>query len=132
MLKRVLKFLSASTLLVALLLAVVINFSETETRYECRGTITREDTAREITAYIKLKEYRWWVGLWSDSHGNLWLEIPNEFVVNFGNIRENGDQLQILDYTGKLEGIYSRLSGTLALNSVGGFIDGKCVRIEKR
>lgn len=132
MIKRILKVLAALLVVLALLLVVVVKFSSIESRYECKGTIISHGITRPAVVYIKLNEYRWWVGLWGDSDGDLRLEVPNEIVDYFGHLKEVGDQLQIFDHDRNLVGSYSRLSGSLALKTGMGFIDGTCVRIEKR
>ncbi len=49
---------------------VVFNFSEITQDLVCEGEVTRQgDLVQSDTAYVELTEYRWWVGLWSDSDG---------------------------------------------------------------
>tara|TARA_R110002020_G_scaffold52042_3_gene146790 strand:+ start:358 stop:756 length:399 start_codon:yes stop_codon:yes gene_type:complete len=132
MIKKILKVIAALLVTLVLLFVVVAKFSAIESRYECKGTIISNGITRPTLVYIKLNEYRWWVGLWSDSDGSLNLEVPNEFVDYFGHLKEVGDLLQIFDHSKNLVGSYSRLSGTLALQTDLGFIDGTCVKIEKR
>jgi hypothetical protein len=132
MIKKLLKIAAALLVVPVLLYVVAVNFSAIESRYECKGTIISNGITRPTVVYVKLNEYRWWVGLWSDSDGSLNLEIPNEFVDYFGDLKEVGDQLQVFDHSKNLVGSYSRLSGTLALKTSRGFIDGTCVKIEKR
>lgn len=111
-----------------LLFAAVATFSAAESRFSCVGAISREAAPKPITIFIKLNEYRWWVGLWSDSDGDLHLEIPNESVEYFGHVVEVGDQLQIFDFDRKMQGNFSTLSKALALQTRRGFFDGKCNR----
>ena len=82
-----------------------------------------------ITIYIVLEEYRWWVGLWSDSDGNIQLEIPNETTMYYSHVVEVATQLQIYDSPKDLKGNLSTLSKILALSTPFGFFDGKCKSI---
>ena len=66
-----------------LLFLFVVNFSTVESRYECAGELSTAKVKRAATAYLRLQEYRWWVGLWSDSDAALWVEVPNETVEYF-------------------------------------------------
>ena len=76
--------------LIVIAITVVIKFSSIERRYECKGVIGKIP----ITIYIKIEEYRWWVNLWSDSYGNLTLEIPNTAYEYYPHIVKVGDQRQ--------------------------------------
>jgi hypothetical protein len=126
--RRTLTIVGVAALAVVLLFGFVVKFSAAESRFECAGSFANDKTKRTVPAFIKLHEYRWWVGLWSDSQGALWLEIPNETVEYFGDVTRTGDQLQIRE-KGKLVGGFSTLSKTLALNLSRGFYDGNCKRI---
>jgi len=132
MIKNILKVIVALLVMLMLLFVFVAKFSAIESRYECQGTIISHGITRPAVVYVKLNQYRWWVGLWGDSDGELHLEIPNKFVDYFRHLKEVGDQLQIFDHDKKLIGSYSRLSGTLTLNTSVGFIEGTCVKIEKK
>jgi hypothetical protein len=128
-----LKLVGSIVIVAAALLVVVANFSGVESRFECVGTAKGNDAERRLTIFVKLVEYRWWVGLWSGSHGSLLLEIPNEYVGYYSHVRRVGDQLQIyLDAGGQLHGNFSTLSNILALDSrASGFFDGRCGRIAR-
>ena len=132
------KIFSPKGYIVSLVVAIIFlflfitTFSSVESRYECKGELTFKGKSQVKIIYIKLEEYRWWVGLWGDSDGMLHLEFPNEWVENFNHIKENGDQLQIYDRDKKLIGNLSTLSKKLALNTSIGFFDGTCSKIEKK
>lgn len=130
--KKSLKYVGFGILVLILLFFFIAKFSMTESSFQCTGEITRENVSqRSKTVYIKLTEYRPWIGLWSNSSGSLDLEIPNEWVEYYGYIEEVGDQFQIYEtYPSKsLKGNFSKLSKTLAINleSPFGFFDGACV-----
>jgi hypothetical protein len=72
---RTIKYLGASVMMALLLIAFVANYSSAESGFECSGKLSSKEGSLPTTLYIKLEEYRWWVGLWSDSDGALRLEI---------------------------------------------------------
>ena len=125
------KYLGFFLIVFFLLFVILITFSAVESRFQCPGqySLNRGGT-RSTTLYIKLHQYRWWVGLWSNSNESLWIEIPNEYVNYFANIDKAGDQLQIFDYDNKFKGNFSTLSNTLAISLPVGFFDGNCKKID--
>ncbi len=127
--KRMLLVGGAVALAVVLLFLFVVNFSAVETRFECAGGFTAKTGKKSAAAYVKLHEYRWWVGLWSNADAAIWVEVPNETTEYFGNVTRVGDQLQIRDSQNKPQGNFSTLSKTLALQTYLGFYDGTCKRI---
>lgn len=124
------KYLGALAVAGAALFAFVVAFSGVESRFECAGTLTAGDASKPATIYVKLAEYRWWVGLWSKSDGALWLEIPNETVDYFGDVREVGDQLQVYGAEKAMKGNFSTLSKALGLSTPRGFFSGSCKQID--
>lgn len=125
------KYLSAITAVIVFLFVLVANFSTVENRFQCSGKLARNDASIASTLYIKIAEYRWWVGLWSNSDAALWLEMPSEAVDYFSHVVEVGDQLQIFGLEKDLRGNFSTLSKILTLKTSSGFFDGKCQRIER-
>lgn len=126
--KKVFKYLGFLVLGLISLLLIIANLPAPESNFRCSGEMSDEGTTQPMTVYIKLAEYGWWVGLWSDSDGSLNVEIPNTWVGYYGHIEEVGDQLQIYNgYSQKtLEGNFSTLSKTLALDTPFGFFEGEC------
>jgi len=108
----------------------VANFSSVASNYECTGEISFRESKEPKTIFIVLEEYRWWVGLWSDSDGNIQLEIPNELVSYYNHVVEVENQLQIYDPPKDMKGHFSTLSKMLALETPYGFFDGKCMGIK--
>ena len=126
-------FSSLAILLVGVVSAFVIvaNFSEARTDLTCKGNVTKAGQSNPNTIYVALNEYRWWVGLWSDSDGNLKVELPNGHYFYYGTIKGTGDHLQIFDgFQDKLEnkGSYSKLSKSLkfVIAPFVGFFEGTC------
>jgi len=115
-----------------LLFLFVANYSAAEYRYECNGQITANGSEQPATLFLKLERYRWWVGLWSDSKGSAWVELPNQTVSYFGHVTEAGDLLQFWDSPKKFSGNFSSLSGAIGVD-LGGFgvFDGSCKDIRQ-
>lgn len=129
---KVIKYLIALIVVSLLLFAFVHFFSIVESRFQCSGEISSKSGSRPMITYMKLAKYRWWVHLWNDSYGFLWLEIPTELYDYYQHIDEVGDQLQIFDSypQKKLKGNFSILSKTLSISTPDGFFDGTCKRID--
>lgn len=92
------------------------------------GYAVRAGGGSELTTiYLKVHRYRWWVGLWSDSDGSTWLEIPNVMVHYYPQIKVVAeDHLQISEGHGDLKGTLSTLSNALKLSTPVGIFDGAC------
>jgi hypothetical protein len=127
---KVMKILGAVGVAVLLLFVFVANFSAVESRFQCPGELSSTDGSHPLTVFLKLEEYRWWVGLWSESDAVIHIEIPNTYVVYFGNVKKVGDQYQIFDSSQRIKGNFSTLSKVLAINLPvklqTDFFDGTC------
>lgn len=124
---KLLKYLAALLLIVVATYIFVANFSATEARLACSGTMTSGGERKESRIFLRVAEYRWWVGLWSDSDGSIWFEIPNETVGYFPNIKEVGDELQMREGAAKsIRGNLSKLSMALMLSTHRGMFEGTC------
>lgn len=114
------------------LILVVLNYSSVETRYKCSGEVTSNAVSRPQTLFLKIELYRWWVGLWGDSDGAVWSEIPQEITgyEYFPHVSEIGNQLQIRQSkNGNLLGHFSALSQALTLETVPGLFEGMCEKM---
>lgn len=128
---KLLKYLGALLVAAIGLFLIVVNFSASETRFQCSGKISSHGNSQQATIYMKLHEYRWWVGLWGDSDGSVWLEVPNRTFEYFEHVVEVGDQLQIYDYERNIKGNFSSLSKTLFITTSVWSFDGTCKRVAK-
>ena len=128
---KFIKYFAALIAVAALLILFVGNFSAVETRFKCSGAITQHERTEPETIFMKLQEYRWWVGLWSKSDGAIWLEVPNKTFEYFSHIVEVGDQLQIYDYDKKPTGHFSTLSKSLVVSTPYWSFEGTCNTLEK-
>jgi hypothetical protein len=134
-LQKILKILSGLTVAFVLLLVFVVTSSSVESRFECSGSATSDGNSQLLRLHMKLNEYRWWVGLWSDSDGDIWIEVSNQTFEYINHINEVGDQLQLFDndFRGKKEvrGHFSNLSKYLSVRIARiGFFDGICKKIQ--
>ena len=127
--KRVAKYLTVLALGIVLIFVLIVFFSSTETRYQCSGALTKEGATSPTTFYLKITEYRWWVGLWSQSVGLVWLEIPQVMFESYGDVRKSGDNLLIYEPS-SMGGIYSKLSNTFSVQTPHGVLDGSCRKID--
>lgn len=134
---KAIKILGGLLAFAILLFLLVANFSAVESRFECNGKITANGAEQPAAVFLKLQKYRWWVGLWSDSSGSAWVEVPNQTISYFEHVTVAGDQLQFWDSFGtappsKFSGIFSTLSGTLGVKvGATSFFDGTCKDIQR-
>ena len=131
--KKVVIFVLVGLGLCLATLFVVANFSATETRLKCQGTLLSWGDEGESTIFVKLTEYRWWVGLWSKSDGLIYIEIPNTLVEVFTHIEDSGEFLQVFrTYPQKsFKGQFSILSNNLQISITPNLsFEGICVQNE--
>jgi hypothetical protein len=128
MLNRILKVTLSTTAVLVALFLVIANFSEKEQRYECSGSTTGPQARADLKLYLKATEFRWWVKLWSESRGAVWIELPREFAYSFSHVRISGDKWDIYnDSTSRqLKGEFSTLSRALALEVGQDVFEGQC------
>ena len=126
---KALKILGAIGGAACLLFLFVANFLAVESRFQCAGEISSTDGSHPVTVYLKIEEYRWWVG-WISSDAAIHVEIPNTDIFYFGNVKKVGDQYQIFDSDRSIVGNFSKLSNALAINlplkRQTDFFDGTC------
>lgn len=125
---KLMKYLGALIVAALLLFVFVANFSTVESRFQCSGEISSESDSQPATIYMRIEEYRWWVGLWSESDGSVWLEVPNRTFDYFGHVIEVGEQLQIFDSQKKPKGHFSTLSKSLSISTPAWSFNGTCKR----
>jgi len=130
--------ISALVLIVGLIAVFILlaNFSHTETVLKCEGEISIEGQTMPSKLYARLSEYRWWVGLSSNSDGNIMIELPDVGFRYFSRIKDTGLVLNIYllniseGHKDKLEhelvGAYSKMSKTLKLSFGDIFFKGAC------
>ncbi len=129
---KLLKYFGGLLLAALGLFLFVAYFSAVETRFQCSGELSSDDNSQKGILYMKLNEYRWWVGLWSDSDGDVTLEVQNKPLVDqFVSIEKIGDLLTIYDHEKRPQGYFSTLSKTLAVTTSRWSFDGTCKKVEE-
>lgn len=113
---------------IVIIFIVVIFFSEKTTKYECIGKF--KNTNMETSIFLKHSEYRWWVSLWSESKGMMWIEVPNKTVDVSTELREVGNLIQLLGFKNELKGMFSPLSKSISIKIDDDFFDGSCKEIK--
>lgn len=126
-----LKIFGLLGIVTVLLYLIAANFSAVESRFECEGQIMAGSDPEPLEIYVKLQEYRWWVDLWSDSDGSMFIEVPNKSLEYISHIKRVGNQLQLFDGHSagdlSLKGNFSTLSRSMAIRVAdAGFFDGTC------
>ncbi len=122
------KKVTAIALLLISILVVILFFSETTKNYECTGSFQKNMTDKVV--FLKHKEYRFWVSLWSDSKGTLWIEIPGKNLDVVTEIKEAGTLLQLYGYSKEMKGHFSPLSKFISVKISDDFYDGQCKEIK--
>src|SRR3990167_10017820 len=102
--KKAYRYFGAIVVVMVALFLIVANFSAAESRLRCVGEISSDGSTEAATVFIRLSEYRWWVGLWSDSDGSLNLEIPNTLFESYVHLTKLNNQLVIYDTDKRLKG----------------------------
>jgi len=125
-----------AALAIAVLVVVFFVFMTHEQRYECAGEYSTSEGKHPAKVFIKLVMYRWWVKLWSDSDGHLFLEIPSRRpgYDYYAVVKKGGELLHInerRDGTG-WHGTLSRISDelTIQLSPYGNLFKGSCRSID--
>src|SRR5262249_39852207 len=63
--------LTAAILIAILMIVghVIVNYSAVSREYVCEGETRQSGSPQKDTGRLLIEDYRWWVGLWSDSYG---------------------------------------------------------------
>lgn len=110
------KIAAALVSFVLALYLLVVNFSAVESKYACTGTLTGVPIPENSQVFVRLKDYRFWVGLWSKSDGDFWIEVPSLSVGYFSHLNKAGDTYGVFEAAeGRFAGNFSKLSGKLDL-----------------
>ena len=113
---------------IVIIFIVAIFFSEKTIKYECIGKF--KNTNMETSIFLKHSEYRWWIKLWWESDGMMWIEVPNKTVDVSTELREVGNLIQLLGFKKELKGIFSPLSKSISVKIDDDFYDGSCKEIK--
>ena len=64
--------------------------------------------------------------MWSDSDGSMILESATQYIEYHSKIKDIGTKIQILNDDFSAVGQFSKLSGTISIQTIDGFFDGTC------
>jgi hypothetical protein len=119
---------------VAVLVAVIGGFfligdTARESRFRCEGRFDSGPVSQPMTVFLEIAEYRWWIGLWSDSNGSVSIEVPTEWVDYAPRVADLGELINFYGFRNEAKGQYSRLSQTLSYERPNGVFEGTCKAI---
>jgi hypothetical protein len=117
---RVLKWVLAAVVALGVVLIVVVNFSERKQFYVCDGETRVGDKSTPDKAYVELSEYRWWVHLWSESDGNLRVQLDKANMIDYlTTVMRIGDGrlalYQFMDFDRKFKGGLKAANGEISI-----------------
>ena len=132
------KYLAIVLIVIVGTFYIVANYSAIETKYKCEGELDYAGNIVSETIYVKYEQYRWWVGLWSDSYGNFWIEFSDKMPESFRHVTKTGTELHMFNYeyldSGKkltpMEGSLSLLSNKISIFKNKWSYKGQCSSID--
>jgi hypothetical protein len=128
--KKILKILATLVAMYIAFLVIGANFSAVPTKYKCTGNLTHRDETKRAEVFMLLKDYRWWVGLWSKSDGYVHIEAPNQLTtLLFEHVNESATSFDFQQSESDVTsyGGFSKLSNKLFFsNPYFGAFDGVC------
>jgi hypothetical protein len=98
-------------------------------RFRCEGRFESGPVSEPMTVFLEIAEYRWWIGLWSDSNGSVWIEVPTEWVDYAPRVADLGELVRFYGVRNEAKGQYSKLSQALTYERPNGVFEGTCKAI---
>jgi hypothetical protein len=117
----------------AYIVIAAADFEFLKSHLVCRGSFASERSVDTSEVFIKIRKHRWPFSGQTDAA--MWIEIPNEHVWWYDDLRLVGDQYQIFgreidpqSLSGKsnMVGNYSEFSKSLAIQVGGDLFEGSC------
>lgn len=145
MLKKALKILAYAMLSVAVFIGYAFWAEESEI-YRCEGQGrysqsfvdqyqpqmgSMENPYVDEVGFLKIESFTKISLLWTNGRRYIWWEKPNASIDLWTNVTEVGDQLQLNNYDGNLEGIFSQISKSLSFVRGGREFEGMCNKVEQ-
>ena len=143
MIKKLLKLLGYSLLSIAVFIGYAFWAEESEI-YRCEGQGRysqsfvdqyepqigkMENPYIGEVGFLKIESFTKISLIWSDSRHYIWWEKPNEIIDFWADVTEVGDQLQLNNYDGNLEGVFSQISKSLSFVRGGREFEGMCKKV---
>jgi hypothetical protein len=119
---------------VAVLVAVIGGFfligdTARASRFSCEGRFDSGPVSQPMTVFLEIAEYRWWIGLWSDSNGSVSIEVPTEWLDYAPRVADLGELIHFYGFRNEAKGQYSKLGRTLSYERPNGVFEGTCKAI---
>jgi hypothetical protein len=143
--KRLLKLLGYSLLSIAVFIGYALWAEESEI-YRCEGQGSYSQSFVDQyepqigkmanpyvdeVGFLKIESFTKISLLWADGRHYIWWEKPNASIDLWTNVTEVGDQLQLNNYDGNLEGVFSQISKSLSFVTGTREFEGMCKKIEQ-
>lgn len=143
--KRLLKLLGYSLLSIAVFIGYALWAEESEI-YRCEGQGRYSQSFVDQyepqigkmanpyvdeVGFLKIESFTKISLLWADGRHYIWWEKPNASIDLWTNVTEVGDQLQLNNYDGNLEGVFSQISKSLSFVTGTREFEGMCKKIEQ-
>jgi hypothetical protein len=145
MLKKALKILAYAMLSVAVFIGYAFWAEESEI-YRCEGQGrysqsfvdqyqpqmgSMENPYVDEVGFLKIESFTKISLLWTNGRHYIWWEKPNASIDLWTNVTEVGDQLQLNNYDGNLEGVFSQISRSLSFVTGTREFEGMCKKVEQ-
>ena len=145
MLKKVLKILAYALLSIAVFIGYAFWAEETDIyRCEGKGRYSQSFVDQyepqigkmanpyvDEVGFLKIESFTKISLLWTDGRHYIWWEKPNEIIDFWADVTEVGDKLQLNNYDGNLEGVFSQISKSLSFVRGGREFEGMCKKVEQ-
>ena len=143
MVKKVLKILAYALLSIAVFIGYAFWAEETDI-YRCEGqgrysqSFVNDPLLSKMAnpyvdevGFLKIESFTKISLLWTNGRHHIWWEKPNDSIDLWTNVTEVGDQLQLNNYDGNLEGVFSQISRSLSFVTGTREFEGMCKKVEQ-
>ena len=143
MVKKVLKILAYALLSIAVFIGYAFWAEETDI-YRCEGqgrysqSFVNDPLLSKMAnpyvdevGFLKIESFTKISLLWTNGRHYIWWEKPNASIDLWTNVTEVGDQLQLNNYDGNLEGVFSQISRSLSFVTGTREFEGMCKKVEQ-
>ena len=123
---RAARITTACIVLILIGILIVTSLSETQVDFVCKGSF--DGTEERVELHFRLSQYRWWVGVWSESDGNILMELPDGSFEYLADVADEDPIFQIYKSPEELipVGRFSKISDKLTVQTAFGRYNGSC------
>ena len=90
-----------------------------------------ENPYLDEVGFLKIESFTKISLIWAEGRHHIWWEKPNDSIDFWANVTEVGDQLQLNNYDGNLEGVFSQISKSLSFVTGTREFEGMCKKVEQ-